>query len=88
MSNIGCIPKSTLQLIVVSILVVLILGTAALSYYWYWFVFKEFESTNVIVVITDLSFLFIGAICPILNYMLQKSFPTMLSDPSLKGNIF
>ena len=88
LSIIGFIPTSTFQLIIVGILDVLILSLGTFAYYWSYFVIQNFKSDNVITIITDISFLFLGTMCPFLNYMLQKSFPNMLHDPTINGNTF
>ena len=88
LSIISFIPTSSFQLIIVGILDVLILSLGTFAYYWSYFVIQNFKSDNVITIITDISFLFLGTMCPFLNYMLQKSFPNMLHDPTINGNIF
>ena len=88
LSAIGVIPTSLLQLVVISIFVVVVNVTAWFAYYVKNVVLNPDNSMslNVIVLTTDLSFVFIGTICPFLNYLLQKNFPTMLNDPIVGGN--
>ncbi len=88
LSAIGVIPTSLLQLVLISIFVVVVNVTAWFAYYGKNVVLNSDSpmSLNVIVLTTDLSFVFIGTICPFLNYLLQKNFPSMLNDPIVGGN--
>ena len=90
LSAIGMIPTSLLQRVLMSIFVVVVYFTAIFAYFVKNIVLKPDTplSLNMILLTTDLSFVFIGTMCPFLNYLLQKNFPSMLNDPIDEGNIF
>ena len=89
LSCIGMIPKSLMAMYIAGIVTCLCFCFSVSLYVYYYMVLSFNDYRNpVLMVITDVSFVVVGYLCPFLNFLLVKNNPDFLQKPYIPGKIY
>ena len=87
LSSIGLIPKTNLAMYIVGSIVFLYFCSSVSVYYIYYMIMDNVQRNPEMVMVTDVSFMVVGALCPFSNFLLLKNFPALLLEPNITGEI-
>ena len=74
---------------IVGIIMCLCMGSSVsiIVYYYMVLAVNDYSSPEM-VMITDVSFVVVGLLCPFLNFLLIKNNPAILHEPNIPGNVY